>query len=141
MQAQNRGRSDSKFLLVNIYTSTAFTSQPFLLQTQIMLSADVGKSLRACSVNKEFLPLHLASLASNYFSLEKLITEKLALYLTRGSEMPQKAGCAGNIDGQTNGQTNRWKYTSFESNLAVRICLHVKFELDWTKHFQARVRK
>ena len=27
--------------------------------------------------------------------------------ITRGSEMPQKAGCAGNIDGQTkNGQTD-----------------------------------
>ena len=26
------------------------------------------------------------------------------LNITRGSEMPQKAGCAGNIDGQTNRQ-------------------------------------
>ena len=29
-----------------------------------------------------------------------------------------------------NGQTNRWKYTNFESNLAMRIYLPVKFELD-----------
>ena len=46
---------------------------------------------------------------------------------TRGSEMPQKAGCAGNIDGQT----NRWKYTNCESNLGVVVIyLPVKFELD-----------
>ena len=66
-------------------------------------------------------------------------------YNTRGSEMPQKAGCAGNIDKQAkwtkNGQANSQKYTHFESNLAMRIYLPVKLELDWTKHFRARVRK
>ena len=59
--------------------------------------------------------------------------------------MPQKAGFAGNIDRQTNrqknGQTNRWKYTNFKSNLTMMIYLPLKFELDWTKHFRARVRK
>ena len=58
--------------------------------------------------------------------------------------MPQKAGCAGNIDRQTNGQKmdkQTQKYTNFESNLAMRIYLPVKFELDWTKHFRARVGK
>ena len=56
--------------------------------------------------------------------------------------MPQKVGCAENIDGQTkNGKTNRWKYSKSESNLAMRIYLPVKFELDWTKHFQARVQQ
>ena len=60
--------------------------------------------------------------------------------------MPQKMACAGNIDRQTNGQTkngqtNRRKYTNFESKIAMMIYLPVKFELDWTKHFRARVWK
>ena len=39
------------------------------------------------------------------FSEDIFITEcDIKLDLTRGSEMPQKAGCAGNIDGQTNRQ-------------------------------------
>ena len=50
--------------------------------------------------------------------------------------MPQKAGCAGNTDGQkwTNEQTKVHQVT-------MRIYLPVEFELDWTKHFRARVRK
>ena len=40
------------------------------------------------------------------------------------------------------GQTNRWNYTNFESNLAVMVFyLPVKFEFDWTKHFRVRVWK
>ena len=36
-----------------------------------------------------------------------------------------------------NGQMKGWNYTNFESNLAVMVmCLPVKFEFDWTKHFE-----
>ena len=50
----------------------------------------------------------------------------------------------GNVDGQTNGKkrTNRRNYTNFEQNLAmIVIYLPVKFEFNWTKRFQVRVRK
>ena len=51
-----------------------------------------------------------------------------------------------NADGQTkqttNGQTNRWNYTKFKSNLEkMVIYLPVKFEFDWTKGFRVRARK
>ena len=47
-----------------------------------------------------------------------------------------------NVDGQTNGQTNRWNYTNFERNLAMMVIyLPVKFEFDWTKCFRVRVPK
>ena len=49
---------------------------------------------------------------------------------------------SGNVDGQTNGQTNGRNYTNFERNLAIMVIyLPVKFEFDWTKRFQVRVRK
>ena len=42
----------------------------------------------------------------------------------------------------TDRQTNRRNYTNFEKNLAmIVIYLPVKFEFDWTNHFQLRVRK
>ena len=45
----------------------------------------------------------------------------------------------GNVDGQ---KTNRRNYTNFERNLAMMVIyLSVKFEFDWTTHFQVRVRK
>ena len=41
-----------------------------------------------------------------------------------------------------NGQTNRPNFTNFERNLAMMlIYVPVKFEFDWTNHFQVRVRK
>ena len=41
------------------------------------------------------------------------------------------------VDGQTNRQTNRQNYTNFESNLAMMVIyLPVKFQFDWTKHFE-----
>ena len=41
------------------------------------------------------------------------------------------------MDGQTNGQTNGRNYTNFERNLAMMVIyLPVKFEFDWTNHFQ-----
>ena len=47
-----------------------------------------------------------------------------------------------NVDGQTNGQTNRRNYTNFERNLAMMvISVPVKFEFDWTNRFQVRVQK
>ena len=50
--------------------------------------------------------------------------------------MPQKAGCAKNV------QTNRQNYTNFERNLAMMVVyLPVKFEFDWTNRFRVRVRK
>ena len=41
-------------------------------------------------------------------------------------------------DKQTkNGQTNKWNYTNFESNLAMMVIyLLVKFEFDWTDVFE-----
>ena len=49
----------------------------------------------------------------------------------------------GNFDGQSkNRQTNRWKYTNFERNLAIMVIyVPVKFEFDWTNRFRVRVRK
>ena len=48
----------------------------------------------------------------------------------------------GNVDGQTNRQKNGRNYTNFERNLALMVIyLPVKFEFDWTKHFQVRVQK
>ena len=44
-----------------------------------------------------------------------------------------------NLDGEMdkNGHMNRWNYTNFKSNLAMMVIYHpVKFEFDWTKHFQ-----
>ena len=47
-----------------------------------------------------------------------------------------------NVDGQTNGQTNRRNYTNFETNLAMMvISVPVKFEFDWTNRFRVRVQK
>ena len=41
-----------------------------------------------------------------------------------------------------NGQTNGQNYTTFERNLAMMVIyLPVKFEFEWTMHFQARLRK
>ena len=41
-----------------------------------------------------------------------------------------------------NGQTNRRNYTNIERNLAIMVIYApVKFEFDWTNHFQVRVRK
>ena len=66
----------------------------------------------------------------------------LKIIKTRRSEMPQKAGCAGNIDGQTNGQTNRRNNTNFKRNLAMMVMyVPIMFEFDWTKRFRVRVRK
>ena len=50
----------------------------------------------------------------------------------------------GQTDGQTdkNGQTNRWNYTNFERNLAMMVIyVPVKFEFDWTNRFRDRVWK
>ena len=48
----------------------------------------------------------------------------------------------GNVDRQTNGQTNRRNYNNFERILAmILIYLPVKFECDWTNRFQVSVRK
>ena len=48
----------------------------------------------------------------------------------------------GNFDGQTNGRTNRWNYTTFERNLVMMVIyVPVKFEFDWTNCFRVRVRK
>ena len=45
-------------------------------------------------------------------------------------------------NGQTDRQTNGRNYTNFERNLAMMVIyLLVKFEFDWTKYFQVRVRK
>ena len=42
----------------------------------------------------------------------------------------------------TNNQTNQQNYTNFERNVAMMVIyLPVKFEFDWTNHFQVRVRK
>ena len=47
-----------------------------------------------------------------------------------------------NVDGQTNGQTNRQNYTNFERNLAMMvISVPVKFEFNWTNRFRVRVQK
>ena len=47
-----------------------------------------------------------------------------------------------NVDGQTNGQTNGRNFTNFERNLAMMVIyLPVKFEFNWSNHFQVRVRK
>ena len=48
----------------------------------------------------------------------------------------------GNVDRQTNGQTNGQNYTNIERNLAMMVIyLPVRFEFDWTKYFRVRVRK
>ena len=49
----------------------------------------------------------------------------------------------GRTDKQTkNVQTKRWNYTNFERNLAMMgLYVPVKYEFDWTKRFQVRVRK
>ena len=36
--------------------------------------------------------------------------------------------------------TNEQNYPNFERNLAMMV-MYVKFEFDWTKHFELRVRK
>ena len=42
-----------------------------------------------------------------------------------------------NVNRQTNGQINEQNYTNFERNLAMMVIyLPVKFEFDWTNHFQ-----
>ena len=39
-----------------------------------------------------------------------------------------------------NGQMKGWNYTNVDSNLAMMVIyLIVKFEFDWTEHFQVRV--
>ena len=46
-----------------------------------------------------------------------------------------------NVDGHTDGQTNRRNYTNFERNLAMMVIyVPVEFEFDWTNCFQVRVR-
>ena len=48
------------------------------------------------------------------------------------------------MDRQTdkNRQMNRWNYTNFERNpVMMVIYLPLKFECDWTNHFQVRDRK
>ena len=48
----------------------------------------------------------------------------------------------GNVDRQTNGQTNTQNYTNFERNLAMMVIyLPVKFEFDFTNRFRVTVRK
>ena len=48
----------------------------------------------------------------------------------------------GNVDGQTNGQTNMQNYTNFERNLAMMVIyLPAKLEFDWKNRFQVGVRK
>ena len=45
-------------------------------------------------------------------------------------------------NGQKNRQTNGRNFTNFERNLAMMVIyLPVKFEFDWSNHFQVRVRK
>ena len=45
------------------------------------------------------------------------------------------------MDGQTNGQTNRWNYTNFERILAMMVIyLPVKFAFDWTNCFRVKVK-
>ena len=51
-----------------------------------------------------------------------------------------------NVDKQTNGPKNRptngQNYTNFERNLAMMVInVPIKYEFDWTNHFQVRVRK
>ena len=41
-----------------------------------------------------------------------------------------------------NEQTNKWNYTTFESNLAMMVIyLAVKFEFNWTRRIRVTVRK
>ena len=56
-----------------------------------------------------------------------------------GQSVLQLESRNGNVDGQTNGQTNRRNYTNFERNLAMMVIyLPVKFEFDWTNRFHVK---
>ena len=48
----------------------------------------------------------------------------------------------GQMDGQTDRQTNRRNFINFERNLAMMVIyVPVKYEFDWTNHFRVRVWK
>ena len=54
----------------------------------------------------------------------------------------QKRKCWWTDKRTKNRQTKKWNYTNFKRNLAIMVIyLPVKFEFNWTKHFQVRVQK